>query len=429
VKVTITPTVYLETYGCWLNQGDSEIMLALLEDIGFTKVKAPEQADLILVNTCAVRGETERKILRRLKALDAIRKPGSKLIVAGCLATYRPALIASTAPSASLLSTFSVEKVVEVTLTPGRLAVLDKGPRRYLRLPRFKGGRRCVVPIAVGCLGSCAYCVMPLSRGPLRSYPPSEVLRYVKEAVEAGAGEVYLVAQDAAAYGRDIGYSLPNLLRDICKVEGEFMVRVGMMEPSTTLKVLQPLLEAFSDDKVYKFLHCPVQSGSDKVLELMNRRYNVDVFLSIVEAYRSSFPDGSLATDIMVGLPGEEEADFKQTCELLKRIEPDKVHIARFTPRPLTPAASMPHPPDWVKKERSRRLTLLVDELTLQRNRRWLGREVKVLVTGEVKEGSLMGRTYTYKPVVLPRQPGLAWRWVNASITEAHPYYLKATLL
>ena len=207
---------YIETYGCWLNKADSDLMSSLLEDVGGVLVDSPLKADVAVINTCAVRAETERKIVRRLKELEAMKVP--KLIVAGCLATYRPALIAKAVPSASLISTAHPEKVVEAALSQGRVVALDEGPRTYLKLPRFKGGARCIAPIAVGCLGACAYCVMPLSRGPLRSYPESEVLRYVREAVEAGAKEVYLVAQDAAAYGLDLGSTLPSLLRRVCNL-------------------------------------------------------------------------------------------------------------------------------------------------------------------------------------------------------------------
>ena len=328
------------------------------------------------------------------------------------------------APDASLLSTASIDRVVEAALTKGRVVALDEGPRSYLKLPRFKGGARCVVPIAVGCLGACAYCVMPISRGPLRSYPEGEVLRYVREAVEAGAREVYLVAQDAAAYGLDTGSSLPSLLKRICGVEGDFMVRVGMMEPSTTMRVLEGLLEAYEDPKVYKFLHCPVQTGSDRVLEAMNRRYTVEEFKGIVEAFRSRFPEGFFATDIMVGLPGEAEEDFEATCRLVEEVEPDKVHVARFTPRPLTPAASMEAPPDWVKKERSRRMTELVDKVTLRRNEMFVGREVEVLVTDVGREGTLMARTAGYRPVVVPGGPEDLWRRLRVRVSKAHPYYL-----
>ncbi len=420
----MTAKFYIESYGCWLNVGDSEVMARLLEEAGFTRASSPNEASAIIVNTCAVRAETERRMLRRLRELaNVAKRRGAVLVVAGCLTTYRPALVARTAPEASLLTTDAIERVVEAVQSRGGFYA-GRGARTWLHLPRLRVNGRAVVPIAVGCLGSCAYCVGPLARGPLRSYPASEVVARVREAVEQGAKEIYLVAQDAAAYGLDIGSSLPSLLKEVCRLEGDFMVRVGMMEPSTTMKVINELLEAYEDPKVYKFLHLPLQSGSDKVLEAMGRKYTVREFVELVEAYRARFPEGSFATDVMVGLPGEEEEDFQATAKLVESLEPDKVHVARFTPRPLTPAASMKAPPEWVKKRRSRVMSKLVDEVALRRNQRWLNREVEVLTTLHVGS-SMMCRTRSYKPVVVE---GLLkpWTWLHVKITSAHPHYLKA---
>jgi len=421
----VKPSFYLETYGCWLNVGDSEIMASLLEEAGFSRASTLQEASTIIVNTCAVRAETERKMLRRLRELATLaQQRGVRLVVAGCLATYRPALVARAAPNASLLATDAIELVVEAASSRGGLYAGD-GVRRWMYLPRLKARGRIVVPIAVGCLGSCTYCVEPLTRGALRSYPPAEVVARVKEGVEGGAREVFLVAQDAAAYGLDIGSSLPSLLKEVCKVEGDFMVRVGMMEPGMTMRILDGLLEAYEDPKVYRFLHLPLQSGSDEVLRRVGRQYTVEGFMEVVKAYRSRFPEGCLATDVMVGLPGESEEDFQATLKVIEVVEPDKVHVARFTPRPLTPAASMKAPPEWVKKARSRVASKLAAEVALKRNKRWLGREVEVLTTTHVG-GSTMCRSRSYKPVVVE---GLLepWSWTRVKVTSVHPYYLKAS--
>lgn len=421
----MNPSFYIETYGCWLNVGDSEIMASLLERAGYGRARSLDEASIIIVNTCAVRNDTERKMLRRLRELSALSKrEGKALVVAGCLPTYRPALVARTSPHASLLTTDAIEKVVEAVGSKGGFFT-GRGVRKWLQLPSLRAEGRVVVPIAVGCLGSCAYCVGPLARGPLRSYPLEEVVGKVKEAVEAGVKEVFLVAQDAAAYGLDTGSSLPSLLKAICQVEGDFMVRIGMMEPSTTSKIIDGLLDAYEDPKVYKFLHLPLQSGSDKVLKEMSRHYNVESFFELVRAYRSRFPEGFLATDIMVGLPGEEEEDFQETLRVIEQIEPDKVHVARFTPRPLTPAASMKQPPEWVKKRRSRQASVLVDKITLKRNQRWLGRALEVLAT-ELTASSTKSRARNYKLVVVDSELK-PWSWAKVKVVEAHPHYLKAT--
>jgi len=421
----MNPSFYIETYGCWLNIGDSEIMASLLERAGYRRAQSLGEASVIIVNTCAVRGDTERKMLRRLRELSALSKrEGKMLLVAGCLPTYRPALVARTVPNASLLTTDAIEKVVEAVSSKGGFFT-GRGVREWLHLPSLRARGRVVIPIAVGCIGSCAYCVGPLARGPLRSYPTEEVVARVEEAVKAGVKEVFLVAQDAAAYGLDTGSSLPSLLKAVCQVEGDFMVRVGMMEPSTTSRILGGLLEAYEDPKIYKFLHLPLQSGSDRVLEMMDRRYSVEAFLELVEAYRSKFPEGFLATDIMVGLPGEEEEDFQATLNVIEHIEPDKVHVARFTPRPLTPAASMKQPPEWVKKRRSRQASMFVDEVTLRRNRQWLGRTLEVLAT-ELSKSSTKCRARNYKLVIVNSRLS-PWSWARVKVVDAHPHYLKAT--
>ncbi|MEM4700364.1 MAG: tRNA (N(6)-L-threonylcarbamoyladenosine(37)-C(2))-methylthiotransferase [Candidatus Nezhaarchaeales archaeon] len=416
---------YIETYGCWLNVGDSAIIAGLLRGAGFEEARSLSEASVIIVNTCAVRAETERKMLRRIRELsEGVRGSGRVLIVTGCLATYRPALVSKAAPSAAIVTTDAIERVVEAVKTGGGFYA-GRGVRGWLRLPSLRAEGRVVVPIAVGCLGSCAYCIEPLARGRLRSYPVEEVVKRVEEAVKAGAREVFLVAQDAAAYGLDIGSSLPELLRRICEIEGDFMVRVGMMEPSVASRIIDNLLEAYEDPKVYKYLHLPLQSGSDRVLKMMGRSYSAEEFLELVKLYRARFPEGFLATDVIVGLPGEGEEEFCETLKVLEAAEPDKVHIARFTPRPLTPAASMEQPPEWVKKQRSRVASSFVDRLTLKRNEEWVGKTLKVLVT-DVAGGYAKCRASNYKLIVVSAELE-PWSWATVRVEAAHPHYLKAS--
>ncbi|MCX8205194.1 MAG: tRNA (N(6)-L-threonylcarbamoyladenosine(37)-C(2))-methylthiotransferase [Candidatus Nezhaarchaeota archaeon] len=419
------PRFYIETYGCWLNIGDSEVMAGLLREVGLEKTLSFSEASVVVINTCAVRAETERKMLRRIRELSEVaRRDGKILVVTGCLATYRPALVSRAAPNAAIVTTDAIERVVKA-VELGRGFYAGQGARSWLRLPSLRAEGRAVVPIAVGCLGSCAYCVEPIARGILKSYPVDEVVKRVVEAIKEGAKEVFLVAQDAAAYGLDIGTSLPALLREVCEVEGDFMVRVGMMEPSTTRKILDDLLEAYQDSKVYKYLHLPLQSGSDKVLKVVGRRYSAEEYLELVKEYRSKFIDGFLATDIIVGLPGEGDEEFRETLRVLEAAEPDKVHVARFTPRPLTPAASMKHPPEWIKKRRSRVASSFIDALTLRRNERWIGKVLKVLAVDKAN-GSTKCRAYNYKLVVVNSQLE-PWSWATVKVDQAHPHYLKAS--
>jgi len=416
--------VYIETYGCWLNKADSQVVESMLKRGGHEVTSDLEEADAVVVNTCAVRAETERKIARRLEELEEWRKhrANRKLVVIGCLARARPAFIASTSPSASILGPNATHLILRALHE--RVVDVGSDRRSVFELPTYNGsGKRLVIPVAVGCLGSCSYCIMPISRGRLSSCQPQRILRLFVDAISKGAKEVYLVAQDLASYGLDIGTSFPELLRALLECKGDYMIRLGMMEPSTLSVMARELIEFYFDDRVYKYLHLPLQSGSDRILHLMNRRYTSSSFVDLVNFFRSKV-DLFLATDVIVGFPTETEEDFEQTCRVLEKIAPDKVHVARYALRPFTKAASMPQLSDHVKKERSRVLDELVKELTLKRNLRYVGKEVEVLLTDVAPKEGLLGRMPDYRPVVVKCDRDMLWKKVTVVIEEAKPHVL-----
>jgi len=420
--------VYIETYGCWLNRADSEVVRFLLKSSGHEVAESLEEADAVVVNTCAVRAETERKIAKRLRELEAwcLQKPSRRLVVAGCLARSRPAFTAFNAPSASILGPNALHRLCEALES----RVVDVGPDRrlFLKLPDYDGSKRFIVPISVGCLGSCSYCIMPISRGRLTSYPPRQLVELFHRAVAGGAREIYLVAQDLSAYGVDIGLRLPHLLREMLKAQGDYFVRLGMMEPSTLLPIAEDMADIYREPNVYKYLHLPLQSGSNRVLEVMRRRYRVEEFVKLVDFIRNSVDDLFFATDVIVGFPTESEEDFEETLKVIERLKPDKVHVARYTMRPFTPAASLPQLSDGVKKRRSRVLSELVEEITLRRNLAYVGREVKVFLTDRAPRGGLAGRMASYRPVVVRCDRDLLWSFVDVVIEEARPHVLVGRL-
>ena len=418
--------VYIESYGCAMNIADGHLMAELLARAGHTIVGRPEDADVIVLNTCTVRTDTERRMVRRLREL---MRYGKKLVVAGCLPAAQPGVIYKISREVSMISARAVEAICEVVEAKEPIYILDSRPRQCL--PRLVNGVVITIPIAEGCLGSCAYCIVRVARGPLRSYRPEAIVRAVEEAVRRGAREVRLTAQDTGAYGLDIGTNLAELLRSVCAIKGEFMVRVGMMNPNAALAILDELLDAYEDPKIYKFLHLPVQTGDDGLLKAMRRKYTVSDFLEVVEAFRKRFPDLSLATDIMVGLPGEDEEAFKRTLALIERARPDKVHVARFTPRPHTKAASMPgQVPEPEKKRRSRLVSSLALRIGLERNLRFVGRTLRCLVVGFGRgEGQLEARTMSYRPVYIVGPKELLGSFVEAEVVSAGPYYLMGQLL
>ena len=412
--------VYIETYGCAANQADSHLMQELLSEAGHSLASSPLDADVIVLNTCTVRLETELRMVRRIKELLAL---GKKLVVAGCLASAQPGLIRKISPEISMVSARAVERIVEAVEAPSTVYLLRPSPRR--RLPSFVDGVKFVVPIAEGCRGRCTYCIVRVARGPLRSYPPEAIVEAVERAVSRGAREVRLTAQDTASYGVDIGTTLPELLRRVCSVKGDFRVRVGMMNPDSALHILDELIEAFKNPKVYKFLHIPVQSGDNRILKLMGRRYTREEFTAVVEAFRREVPGLSVATDIIVGFPGEDEEAFGNTLRLVEEVRPDRVHVARYTPRPHTRAAAMPQVPEPVKKRRSRLLVGVCNRVALEFNRGLVGQTFNCLVVGVGPRGQLEARTPNYKPVYLNGCSACIGKFLRIKIVDAGAHYLR----
>jgi len=421
--------VYVESYGCTRNRADGEIMEAILVRAGYELVENPENADYVVVNTCAVKDPTEHKMARRIRELI---NSGKKVIATGCLVHVNPQVID---PRVSgILGVKSVDRIAEaisVAERGGKLVSVEgwkeKNPDK-LELPRlWKEGVAFVVPISEGCLNACTYCATRFARGVLKSYKPELVVRWVKEALARGYKEIQLSSEDTGCYGFDIGTNLAELLDEITAIEGDFRVRVGMMNPNHVLKFLDELIEAYQDPKVYKFLHLPVQSGDNEILRRMGRNYTVEEFEEIVREFRRKIPDLNLNTDVIVGFPGESEEAFRNTVDLVERIRPDKINVSRYSPRPGTIAARWKQLPGWLVKERSRELHRLRLRIAYEINRSYVGRKVEVLVHGLGEKGGVEGRTFNYKEIILDSgDPG---ELVEVDVTWAGSTYLRGVLV
>ncbi len=285
---------------------------------------------------------------------------------------------------------------------------------------RIKG----IIPISEGCLGSCTYCAARLARGHLYSYPMESVVRTAERFIKNGCKELQITSQDTGCYGFDQKERLPALLKNVVGIEGKFKIRVGMMNPNHTLDILDDLINVYHNEKIYTFLHVPVQSGSNEILKKMNRKYTVDEFLYICNQFRKAFPNICLWTDIIVGFPTETDEQFYDTLKLVKKIQPDKINVTRFSPRPGTKAMNMPQIPGWIKKERSRALHKLRMDISLKINKEYIKKSYEVLINkkGSV-EGTMMGRTFNYKPVVCHGKLG---EFKTVIIKKAKPTYLIA---
>ncbi len=372
--------VYLEAYGCSQNIAETHMLAQAMGDI----VSSPEEADVIVVGTCVVIEHTENRMLRRIREL---KKHGKRIVVYGCLPSARRELLDQDIIPITTWEFENAQKILN----------LEKSPMEEI----FLWDAVATIPIANGCLGSCTYCITKIARGYIRSRSPRWVVEQARRAIEMGAVEIRLSAQDTAAYGRDIGTNLAELIEEVSSLPGRFFIRVGMMEPRETLFILPELLDAYSNDKVYKFLHLPVQSGDDEILRRMNRGYQVKDFEEIVRAFRHRFPHMLLSTDVIVGFPGEDDESFENTLFLIKRIQPDIVNITRFSPRPKTLAYKWKRPSTNKVKEWSKRLTEMQWSNMLRRMEKMLGRQVDVVVPSKGKRGNFLARAKNYMPVVL----------------------------
>jgi len=353
--------IYASVYGCPTNIADYEMALGLLKENDFEIVDTPAKSDLNIIFTCVVKNPTEQRMIHLIKKFTKLDKP---LIVAGCMPRIEQKLIEKINPLASLVGPDSIEKIVDVTrvtLEGRKVIFIEDLKKPKLCLPRArKNSNIGIIEISNGCLSNCSYCCVKFARGKLFSYPVEKIVEEARQAVKNGCKELWITSQDNSCYGKDIDTSLPELLKEICKIEGKFSVRVGMMNPFHLKEILDEMIHVYQNEKILKFLHLPVQSGSDRILKLMNREYAVKDFIEVVEKFRKEILDLFLSTDVIVGFPGETEEDFQKTVELMKKIKPNKINISKFGARPMTEAAKMKQLDNKIINERSKLLHELV---------------------------------------------------------------------
>jgi len=444
-------TVYIETYGCSNNLAESQIMAGLLTRSGFEIVKSIELADIIILNTCSVKATTVNKIIFRIeqikrnyankkltfsKSISLCGKEkhynfphNKKLIIAGCMPETEYELIKNKFPGISLISTNHITKIVRAvsgTLEGEIIEFVGKNKELKLCLPKIRSGVTDIIPICSGCNSLCYFCNTRIAKGDIFSYPEDKIIKEVSDAKKSGTKEFWLTGQDVSAYGIDtegkpVLYKLLNAITE--NVAGKYFLRIGMLNPKNVLRMSNELLKAYRPENIFKFLHLPVQSGSDRILKKMNRNYKTDDFIDIVKKFRRFIPKITVWTDIIVGFSDETENDFEKSVELVKSIKPDYVNISHFSSHHSTPASGMKQIKTQVKKERSIKLTKIVDEICLEKNREWVGWTGEILINKFNKEKmNFIGRNSAYKPVaVLTREKLRLGQFVNVKIVDAKP--------
>ncbi len=396
---------YIKTYGCTLNRADTDVIESALDSSGIT-VSQSEEADVVIVNTCTVKGPTERRISYYL---DELSRNGKRVIVTGCMAGSNRDIILRHAPLANIVTipnAYRMAEAVRAVYDGHKVLMTDYGKMDRLRFinERSFGGTIARIQVSDGCLSSCGFCETRFARGPLNSFSESLILNAIRMAIRKGAKEIELTSQDIGAYGMDRGTNIAELMERISEIEGDFKVRVGMLNPEHLGRYLERFSKVMRSEKFYRFVHLPVQSGNDRVLNEMGRNYTAKQIHDHLRFLRSALPDVTFMTDIIVGYPTESRADLSDTLRFIREEAPDTTNLSRFTPRPNARASRMRQLPDNEIKDRSRKTAKVIRSVQHSVNGKHVGMTYSVLLT-EKNPLSFNGRTDTYKQVVLNNDP------------------------
>ncbi|AGO60712.1 tRNA (N(6)-L-threonylcarbamoyladenosine(37)-C(2))-methylthiotransferase [Ferroplasma acidiphilum] len=373
--------IYFESYGCTLQKSESSLYLnKLLKDENNQIVNSPEEADLSLIGTCVVIKHTEDRMVKRISSLS---KVSGNVQVLGCLATV----------NGNTIESGNVQ-----VLKPREFRSFYEGDLDGIEIKSdiYDG-----IPINQGCTGSCNFCISHIARGKLLSRGIDKIVNQVNMELDRNIKEIRISSLDTAAYGKDIGTDLAELVNRISSIDRDFYLRVGMLEPRNTYDILDKLVDAYRHDRVFKFLHLPVQSAENNVLSAMNREYTIEEAEAVWQKFHDAFPDMSIATDIILGYYNDSRAGFEKTMKFLEKYNPDIINVTRFSPRPYTKDYNKTPLNSNLLKEWSNEIISLHREQMEKKLDSYLGREEKVLITEKGKNGTMVGRDINYRPVVL----------------------------
>jgi len=408
--------IFVEAYGCSASFADSEMISGLIVNGGHTLATSTSESDLNLIVTCSVKDSTANKMMHRIKSLKT--KP---LIVAGCLPKAEQNNVEKFIKNASLLGPNSLGKTLDVinsTLMGKKQIALEDSDLSKVGLPKVRLNSAVgIVEIASGCMSECTFCQTKLAKGDLSSYRLGDIVRQVQTEIKEGCKEVWLTSTDNGCYGFDIGTDLPTLVNAVSEIPKDFMIRVGMMNPMYMPRIKQNLIESYDNEKVFKFLHIPVQSGSDKVLNDMKRGHTSETFREIVKKTKERFENFTISTDIIVGFPSETEEDFQKTITLLDETKPDVVNLSKYSARPGTDAAELKQIDAAEIKRRSKVIFDQINKISLKSNEKWIGWKGKVLFDENTEEG-IKGRNYAYKPISIDEKVNIGQSHI-VEITKA----------
>lgn len=426
------PEIYFESYGCTANQNSTEIMKGFVKNAGINITLNEDYADIFVINSCIVKEPTEEKIRTRVSELLV---KGKKVILAGCMPRLRKDKLINLENSKNLYLLDS-SQIKNLTNLIQDIYYNNYHINKYLiprkevkaGLPKISSEKIIgITQISEGCLGECTYCSVKLAKGELFSYPLEDILTSVKDDINSGCKEIWITSQDNANYGNDTKeYNLPKLLNEILNIDGNFYVRLGMMNPENVLQILPELIEIYKHPKMFKFLHLPIQSGSNRILKLMNRKYNKEEIFYIINKFRKEIPQITIATDIIVGFPEEKDNDWHETIEVIKEIKPEILNRSNYCLREGTLAEKIKDKEICknIIKKRANELMSLHLEICKDIQSGYLNKKFKILIDKKGFENTWLGRTENYKLIAVQSKDKILGKIIEVSIKKISPHYL-----
>lgn len=420
--------IHVLNYGCSANRAIAEGLTGILKGHGYTLANSIEDAEVIIVNTCVVKQNTEHRMKSKLLSLSKTKE----IIITGCLPVVMRDWVSKNLPHAKVLFPEVANHITELLKNQPVMETKITVPHDWSQLyteDRFRYNPIITtIEISRGCLGNCAFCIVRHIKGTVRSRSQESILAEIHSALEKGSKEIWLTSQDTGAYGWDISPKrhIPTLVESITRLKGDFFIRLGMMTPITLKRFLNPLIQQIHNPKVYSFLHLPIQAGSNSILKKMKRKETKQYFTNLVFQLRQEINELILATDIIVGFPGESQEDFKATKELLRVTKPEIVNISKYTDRPGTLASQLPEKiPTKVKASRSGELTRLTRDITQRKLKNWVGWKGIVLIDEFGKfTNQYIGRNPSYLPIVIEDGDLSLGQFARVFVTDIGPTYL-----
>jgi len=428
--------IYIQTYGCTANQNNSEILKGILTQSGYQITNNQDIADIIVLNTCIVKQKTENKIKRKIQ--DLKNQENKLIIITGCMPETDKKEIKKLNPNTILLGTHHVKDIINLIKDhqDNKLKdkkYLDNNKEIKLNLPKIpKNKLISICQISEGCLGNCSYCKTRLAKGKLFSYPEQDIIKTIESDLKQGAKEVWITSQDNANYGMDQNdkkQKLPELLNKILSLNHRFKLRLGMMDPNNVLPILDELIEIYKHPKMYKFLHIPIQSASNKILKDMNRLYTIEQAEKIIKKFKQEISNITISTDIIVGYPTETQQDNKQNLDFIKKFKPDVFNLSKMSIHKRTPCEKLK--PIFINTIKKRTSELMQEhrKTALQNKQKFLNKTIKVFVNKKLDENLWEARDENYNIILINTKDNLLGKNIEVKIKDVGVHHMVAKII